>query len=255
MFRVNTIKCPYCGSTGNYVGRKKLLLSLYECPTSGLRYRVPKGYLEERNTFYEREYDEPTVTNLPTSEQVRERDFEEYLKDRTPYLSAVLEEIAPSSVLDYGCSWGYAVDWMRRRGVEKTVGYEISKPAADFGRSKLGIEIFSNLDALKDEYEGAFDLIYTAHVMEHLEGYNEIFDAFRRLLSSEGKIAIVVPNASDEALRSDESEGWGHLVGEVHTTALTYSYYEYALPREGFVIEQTGPRNHPEIRLIARRDS
>lgn len=250
---VNT-DCPYCGNQGDRVGVKKFLLTLYECGKCNLRYRVPKSYVIDNETFYDEHYAEDTVTDLPSDGEIENRSIDKFVEPRREFLQKVLGEVNPKMSLDYGCAWGYMVDWMRQRGVKNPIGFDISDRLAQFGRNKLGVEIHTSIGKLEEQYKRKFDLVYTAHVLEHLDRHDKIFGIFRRLIRPTGFLAIVVPNASDQSLRARGWNSWEKLIGEVHTTAFQYSFFSEVLPKEGFSIIWQGPVDSEEIKIIARKD-
>jgi len=245
-------KCPYCGGKSNLIGFKKMILTLYECKLCGLRFRVPKGYPEGAFEYYNKEYSEEAVNTYPSKKEIEDRSFENYMGNRTSFVKRVLSCKSPKTFLDYGCAWGYRVDWMERKGIEEAIGYEVSNQMAEFGRSNLDVDIYTDLNYLRKKYSSEVDMIYTSHVLEHLEEYSNLFEAFRSLLCPEGYLVIIVPNASDRALASRNLSSWGELVGKSHTAAFTFEFFENVLPEEGFSILCKGKKSHEEIRIVSK---
>ena len=246
--------CPYCGHRARPIWHKWLLLVLMECPNCQLRFRVPKDDRRLARRYYDEGYVEDTVTDLPSgtewSDETPAR-FHKFLKDRRGFLEQVVALSAPTSVIDFGCSWGYVLDWFRRAGVSRCVGFEVSRPRARIGRERLGLTIYSEEKEVL-EAEGTFDLVYCAHVIEHMPDLRDTFATFRRLLRPGGSLALAAPNASDRSDRRGRG-WWAECVGEAHTLAITYSFLEHVLPRHGFRIIHTANRSEPELRVVAVR--
>ncbi|MDM8548990.1 class I SAM-dependent methyltransferase [Desulfobacterales bacterium HSG2] len=83
---------------------------------------------------------------------------------------ATLKELMPSgTVLDFGCSWGYATLQLREAGYD-AIGFEISKQRAEFGRIHLGVTIIDEYSNLNKFPLSSFDIIFSSHVLEHFVG-------------------------------------------------------------------------------------
>jgi 2-polyprenyl-3-methyl-5-hydroxy-6-metoxy-1,4-benzoquinol methylase len=147
----------------------------------------------------------------------------------------VLKEVLPAGrVLDYGCSWGYGAYQMNRAGYQ-TVGFEISKPRAELGRRKLGIEIIDSLSALDLLPDSSFDGIFASHVLEHLQSLKEVFGFFARVLRPGGIAMVLVPNAGGKMAR-ELGTGWGPMISEKHTLALDGEFFLNNMPGFGFEV-------------------
>lgn len=82
----------------------------------------------------------------------------------------IVEYLAPSSVLDVGCAYGYILLGMDNRGV-RAIGFDISEFAVEEGRKMgLGSSIWVGDASDPAAYEpaGRVDLIVSTEVGEHL---------------------------------------------------------------------------------------
>lgn len=225
--------CPYCGSDDTQaLQRKKLILQLRLCHACALMFRYPKDDTSENKGFYQKRYKQQTVTELPTNEelphQIASR-FASVGRDITEHWN-VMRSIKPHGrLLDYGCSWGYCVHQFREKGYD-AVGFEISEMRVDYGRSKLGLELVSNLQNLPDH---SFDVIYSAHVLEHIPNPAISFQQFKRLLKPRGTLFIFVPNCASEPARR-LGVNWGPMINEKHVLAFTPEFFEKNLRTYGF---------------------
>ena len=143
----------------------------------------------------------------------------------------MLKAMRPRSrLLDYGCSWGYGTHQFVREGFE-AVGFEISQRRAVYGREMLGLEIISDMEQLKLLPQGSFDIIFSHHVLEHLQDIRTTFEAMAYLLADDGFFFHVLPNFTGRMARTGM---WLKWIGEEHPLAPTMDFFRIALPEFGF---------------------
>ncbi len=59
--------CPYCGFKNTHLlARKFGILQLRQCPQCRLNFRYPKDNASENSHFYQDDYKQETVTDMPT---------------------------------------------------------------------------------------------------------------------------------------------------------------------------------------------
>jgi 2-polyprenyl-3-methyl-5-hydroxy-6-metoxy-1,4-benzoquinol methylase len=217
-------------------------------------FRWPKETSDWNVSFYRNRYREGLVTELPDRREPRAA--MELLPDEAarwfaPKL-AVLRALVPAGrVLDYGSSWGYCTLQLKATGYD-AVGFEISKPRANFGNARLGLNILHDPDAL-ERYAGYFDVILASHVLEHLPSLFGVFDRFRLLLKPTGALLVFVPNCEGRNARKLGAR-WGPMCCEKHPLAFEASFFEGILPQHGFPSVGTfsDPYDPPVIaRLLA----
>lgn len=195
-------------------------------------FRWPKETTFDNFRFYQETYSEGAVTDLPDPEALANAETSNFrggLLDYSLRINVARRLKAGGRILDYGASWGYGVRQFSTAGYD-AAGFEISAPRAEYGRSKLGVRIETDIRTFS---EGEFDLIHTAHVLEHIPDLHGPFDEFRRLLKPDGMLMIFVPNASGKLAR-DLGTSWGPLIGEKHVLALTAEFFARNLPSFGF---------------------
>lgn len=238
--------CPYCRySYTKFVGRKKILLQLRKCPICNLMFRWPKDTIGFSKEFYQGKYRQKGLTtDLPELEildKLKNTNFRGTEKDFSDKIGILKELVAHGKVLDFGCSWGYGTYQLQTAGYN-AIGFEISKPRAEFGRNHLGVSIineYSDLDKIHD----SFDIVFSSHVLEHLPTLKGVFERFRFLLKSNGMLVIFVPNCGGE---NTKQYGWGHLVHEKHPLALDRLFFETVLPKHGFSIKSFSEPYNPK---------
>ena len=112
------------------------------------------------------------------------------------------------SVLDVGCSHGYAVSWLWRHGI-KASGLDVSSIAIAKAKAARGEEpsqcvppCFAQGSAtLLPWGDGAFDAIMSTDVLEHLEA-DEVTPALKELTRVAGKMLVLKIASRGDAVHS-----------------------------------------------------
>lgn len=257
--------CPYCDSRfADRLQRKWLLIEARRCLFCGLIYRWPTDPAQGSREFYENGYEGQQATDVPdtaTAAKMASNGFAGTSwgrSERISFFEKALGKPNDRTLLDFGCSWGYATQqykaagWMAR-------GFEIDRRRAGFGRTALGLDIRSDLE----EYQGQrFDVILADHSLEHVPKVAATFDAWMKLAAPDANLVVFVPNGSCRDARR-LGVGWGPFIGESHTVAFTMDWFARNLPRHGFQTEFRGPNgvllpageyldDYAEICLVAR---
>jgi 2-polyprenyl-3-methyl-5-hydroxy-6-metoxy-1,4-benzoquinol methylase len=227
--------CPYCGPSSlvRLVRRKKLIVEILQCQTCQLWFRWPADTPHEQDTYYQKDFagDAPQVV-LPGSDELsalKSASFSGSPLDINNKVR-VLQALRPGGrVLDFGCSWGYGIYQLQQHGFD-VVGFEISRPRAEYGRAKLGQNIIDNFEELSRVPEGSFDTIFSNHVVEHLPDIGRTFATLTRLLNENGFVFHVLPNFMGRNARSGD---WIKWIGEDHPIAPAMPFFEFAIPRAG----------------------
>ena len=165
---IQSSNCPYCGSyTTTLVERKHYVLQLRKCERCKLQYRFPKDNSDENNNFYQNNYHESTVTDLPVESEIPHHitnKFKDVGRDLTIHLKTIKAIVPSGKLLDYGSSWGYCVYQFREAGYD-ACGFEISQTRVEYGRQMLQVELCDSIVSFPD---ASFDIIYSAHCLEHI---------------------------------------------------------------------------------------
>jgi 2-polyprenyl-3-methyl-5-hydroxy-6-metoxy-1,4-benzoquinol methylase len=215
------------------VRRKKLIVEILQCQTCHLWFRWPVDTLAENETYYQQDFagDTPQVI-LPSANELLaliSRNFSGSPLEIDNKVR-VLKSMRPGGrVLDFGCSWGYGTHQFRQHGFD-AVGFEISRPRAEYGRTKLGLNVLDSLDELATFPAESFDIIFSNHVVEHLPDIGKSFAILTRLLKKDGFVFHVLPNFMGKRARSGY---WVKWIGEDHPIAPAMPFFEVAIPRAG----------------------
>ena len=250
--------CPYCSSAKTRLaGRKKVLLELRRCEDCGLTFRWPGETVDFSRHFYQTAYKQSqAVTDLPDAATLavwKANNFAGSPVDFAVRLDLLQTLVPTGRVLDFGCSWGYAVFQMKQRGFD-AVGFEISEPRARAGREALGVDILESLEELAHLPEHSFDAIFSAHVLEHLPNLKDAFATFLRLLKPGGTLLAMVPNCGG-TLGRELGVHYGPAINEKHVNAFRREFFDRNLPAYGFSVSTLSGYDDPvSVREAVRHD-
>ncbi len=88
-------------------------------------------------------------------------------------------------ILDFGCGMGQNILYL-----DNAQGYDISEYALDFAKSK-GLKVTDDLEGLPDN---SFDIVFTAHVLEHHPNPKEMVQNMKSKLKPNGRLVLVIPH-------------------------------------------------------------
>ena len=142
----------------------------------------------------------------------------------------------PGRMLDIGCGAGWFISQMRDQGWE-VKGVEPNIAAAEFGRSKEGLDIFPGSLLEANFPPRAFDYVRMNHSLEHMAHPNEILDEVYRILADQGKLMIGVPNRDSFAARVF-GRFWYHLALPLHAFTYSVQTLSQMLTKHNFEVEK-----------------
>ncbi|MBI4347190.1 MAG: methyltransferase domain-containing protein [Elusimicrobia bacterium] len=139
-------------------------------------------------------------------------------------------------VLDVGCERGTLLHRLQRQGCI-VQGTQLSSAAAEYARSRFGIDVFvGELDAAPYA-DGSFDVILMLNVIEHLPDPDRYVGVAARLLRRGGLIWIEAPNVRSPTARV-AGVTWLHHDPEHHLWGFHLDALERLLSRHGLAIER-----------------
>lgn len=248
--------CPHCGNQQTVlIGRKHVILQLRNCPECQLMFRYPKDTPSRNHTFYSRFYRENGITTDTPSDAdlmlMLETSFAKTGKDFSERISILKSYRDTGELLDYGSSWCYG-SWQLLKAGYRVTAFEIDEARANYGREKLGIDVHSNWDALKQSHQ-TFDVIFTSHVLEHLPDLGQTFHDFRDMLAPNGLLMILVPNSTGIQHGDVFNRKKSFAFGEKHTLTFTADFFRHNLPQYGFSLIRidTAPYSESKSDLIS----
>ena len=210
------LNCPSCGGIGGKaLDQKYLVTSLRRCLNCSLLYRTPTMSLDESAYFYENDYEEGSITDLPSDAQLEELKKNGFARPGLSYARYIDVILALGAkpgqrLMDFGCSWGYGSLQLKKMGF-MVKAYEISRTRSLYARDKLGVETIE----LENIGSNAFDVFFSAHVIEHVHSVVDMLALGDRALRPGGLFVAFTPNGS-LAYRHCNPDGWHRSWGKVH---------------------------------------
>jgi SAM-dependent methyltransferase len=114
-----------------------------------------------------------------------------------------------NSILDVGGGTGFAARHFAARGKDVTfTSYEIeSYSIASFPKN---VRVLPNVDVcdLHVFPNEAFDAVWCSHVLEHVQDIGKALREIRRVLATNGRLFVVVPEYSSKLVGGHVSTGW-----------------------------------------------
>jgi len=121
-----------------------------------------------------------------------------------PHLIKLVDEISlianpEDSIIDIGCNDGKFLSALRKRGFEKLHGIEPTKNTSNATKNSGFSVINKPFDAevaeLLVKKNGAFDVVVTRQVLEHIKDLKDFLNNSRTLLQNKGFLVIEVPDS------------------------------------------------------------
>jgi len=220
-------RCPACNSSDTRLLRRKYLVtSLRECDSCGLRFRMPKDEVSDAKNFYQRDYSAGFTTDCPSEtllSSLIETKFSGCERDYKIYID-ILKALGlrdGDSLLEFGCSWGYG-SWQFRQAGFRVFSYEISKPRADFARTRLSCTVLESIDKMPERVK----CLFSAHVIEHLPNPNLIWEVASKVLTKDGIIVCFCPNGAPARESLIGASAYDGEWGKVHPMFITPKYLQ-----------------------------
>lgn len=195
----NVQVCPVClqkefstflNCTDYFVSEENFKLK--ECNSCG--FKITENIEDEENIgrYYQSEnYISHSNTSKGLVNAVYHR-VRNYMLGRKRRLVEKSAGIQKGNILDVGTGTGFFLNEMKEYGWQVT-GIEKSDDAREFAKAEFKLDNLPSEELFKLE-EKSFDVITLWHVLEHIHKISENMDAFFRLLKSNGKLIIAVPN-------------------------------------------------------------
>lgn len=152
-------------------------------------------------------------------------------------VSLVAERIAVKRSLDIGCGRGYLPAVMQKLGWDAR-GVELSPDAADYGRQRFGLDVFTGtIEQYASSPEAQkFPLVSAIDVLEHVPSPDSFVGASVRSVERGGWLIIDTPNGG---ARNIEHKGlaWQGF-NPFHIYLFTVDSLAQLLKRHGMAVEQ-----------------
>ncbi|MEW6510655.1 MAG: class I SAM-dependent methyltransferase [Bacteroidota bacterium] len=203
------------------------LFTIERCPVCGAAQTIPPAAVHQVGSYYPQSY-YPTVV-LDASRY--ERNIGRFQKEK---LDFVRRFRSGGKLLDIGCGAGYFLREVVRAGFDAE-GVELSREAAEFGRTQWGLRIAEG-DALSVSLpEASYDVITMWQVLEHVLNVRETLNKVHALLRPGGILVVAVPNIGSWQARLFRGR-WYHLDVPRHQFHFDPSTLRTLLGEHGFSV-------------------
>lgn len=147
----------------------------------------------------------------------------------------------PGRLLDLGCWVGFLLAEAERRGWRGT-GIEPSAWASSYATEKLGLDVRHAEILTANMPSAEFDVVIAGDVIEHLPAPEAALDRVAELLSPQGLLVLMLPDAGSRVARTLGARWWSVL--PTHVQYFTRNSMTTLLQRKGWrVLEMsTAPK-------------
>ena len=197
--KVENVNCNYCTSSDYEILFGFGEMNIVRCRKCGLRYTNPRVAQDEVAEIYGETYYRGRESLF--KEKGKYYGYYDYhlsYPDIVRTFEKRLEIIErcgkKGKLLDIGCALGFFVETSLRRGWDAR-GIEVSRYAADYARTKLGLNVETKNLGEAGFASGEFDAVTFWDVLEHTPDPVGILAESNRLLKKGGLIAFSVPDA------------------------------------------------------------
>ena len=187
------VHCNLCGSHRVALCKEKMRflglpdgLGIVECTDCGLTFMSPRPTQQEYVRFYE------------TAEIYSVDSYSKRAESRTEFYSRRLRSIererrGKGKLLEIGCATGHFLKMARNAGWMVS-GTEVSQLFQEHAEGRLGLDVRCGPDLAACHFSmGEFDVVYSAHVFEHLLDPMATLVEVRRVLKPSGLLVLEVP--------------------------------------------------------------
>ena len=206
-------------------------IQLYQCQHCALIFRESNGKDHNPTINYDNYYRNEISSRFNPLVEFFVKAFRFYRA-----LKVMIISPRARSILDIGSGRGFMLYFLKKYfGFKEAVGTQISKPAMDYSRDVLGLEIYGE-DLLEHDWQGRhFDVISMWHVLEHVPFPEQYIVKIGSLLNERGKLIIEVPNYNSWT-RPFTKKYWLGLDIKHHISQFTPESLKFLLQKHGFSI-------------------
>jgi SAM-dependent methyltransferase len=229
MFRRQDV-CPFC-LTRNHsvVARKHAVVRIRRCRGCFLYFTDPiyRSFIGDLyESLYNAEGSTTAVPGRPMLDALKATEFADSDKNCRAQLDMLKRLGAGRDLLEIGSSWGYFLYQAKAAGF-RPIGVEPGRTRREYGVRELGVDIRDSINAVG---RAAFDVVFSAHTLEHIVEVSGFFSGCYDRLRAGGLLVIEVPHFDVMELGPSNLA----IIGSVHPLGLSRSFFTHVLPKEGF---------------------
>lgn len=231
------ISCPWCCYTGWHPLIVDDDVPVVRCINCGIAYALIIPTLEAIREYYTKQFAD-------------ERHWERELASARPWLhrrllAQIMHHRRGGKLLDIGCSFGFFINMARGMGYD-VIGVEISEPAVNYARNKLGLNVFIGTLEEASFDEESIDVVTMIDVLEHIPEPMKTLREAKRILREGGLLVVRVPNFKFHwlktlLLRAIKRRGFIGLDSHNHVNHFTVKALRDGLRRLGFNVVEVRP--------------
>jgi 2-polyprenyl-3-methyl-5-hydroxy-6-metoxy-1,4-benzoquinol methylase len=211
---INIDQCAFCGGGSFNVIAKPIdfrvsqqIFPVVKCASCGHAFTNPRPADADLGMFYE---SDDYISHTNSSKGVFNRLYKAVRSVALKQKRKLVEYHQPQKglLLDIGCGTGEFLHQMQTAGWQ-VEGVEEAALAREQAQQKYELNVVEG-KAVFEKESAAYSAITLWHVLEHLPDLNAYFQLFQRLLQTEGKLVIAVPNheSFDAAFYKDDWAAW-----------------------------------------------
>ena len=197
--QINYTLCPICASAGiskvfkvkdNTASQE--FFEIYHCSNCQVRFTQNPPSESSIGEYYK---SENYISHTDTSKGLINRIYQTVRNISINQKKKLIEKITGLTrghLLDVGSGTGYFAAAMQKAGWNVT-GLEPDEQARNVSLQQHGLKLLPADDLFKLP-ENRFQVITLWHVLEHVHDIKKYVEAFRKLLTDNGKLFIAVPN-------------------------------------------------------------
>ncbi len=182
--------CGLCKSNRYAIFKEIDGYKLVKCRNCGLIYLNPRPGQEEISKQYSAKYH---IGKLLGQEPKTEFEIEEEINKNAGRTDEIVRQFGTrGKLLDIGCSAGFFIASLKRRGWDVT-GIDISEWAGKFAREKLGLNVLTgSVEEIRINKQ--FEVVTMYHIIEHLPNPLKTLKRVQELIADKGVLVIKGPN-------------------------------------------------------------
>ena len=239
---ISTVQCPLCGSGtcrkmfdtfDHEYETTEISFPLVECIDCGAKYLSPRPNLKSLDIIYPDTYNNFSISESADQSYVR-RISNAIQSSRIKSLVKKYHPgagVRPLNILDVGCGDGYILDRVKEAFPDSnTVGVEPNSKAAALASKRHVI-----FEGVFEDYQSdiSFDLIFSSHVIEHVELPIYFLKHIRLALKDDGVAMIDTPNIDCLQFKIF-SKNWGGIHAPRHWTLFDKKTLKDSARKAGF---------------------
>jgi len=241
MSALETTPCLVCGSTLNqpyyqlhdWACELPGEFYLVTCSNCGHIFQDPRPAQADIGQYYPATY-QPFWRSIDAETSAVKRRLRHW--QWRPRCLQLARLLSGGKLLDVGSGTGLFLNEMRRYGMWRLAGVELSPPAADYARRTFDLEIYAGQVEDAPWPPAFFDAVTLWDVLEHLPNPRAALSRIHTLLAQDGYLLFSVPNASSIDARLF-GRYWIGLDAPRHMSVFTLRALRRLLGETGFRIE------------------